>query len=372
RSMPAALRGRPFHLAGFHPQAEGALLAGVDRADPDDLAVDLPAAPIADRQHHRVLAGALGGRRDGALDLQRRKRRRLGHFRVEAQVPAALRTHAGALEDGGLAVRAGARRARGPGARGAHASLSEAALSDLPLPPLPLEPPVALSPQPKSTWPRIRAPVATVSAPALTSPVRAPDSSSSTFCADSMLPSSSPATMTLWARTPPDSRAPGSMVRLPCTLTSPLNLPAMRTWPVPSILPSMVSSAAISDSFNGASLRAGLAAGVAGAGAGEVMSRIGVGSKLAAFGLSAGAAGVGAGFLAGVESFQMAIGRFRAWWAGPPNLAPASRRHHVTLHVTRHAFRKRSGIPRSSVRTVTSAATTCGTRQSGSGPRWAR
>ena len=88
--------------------------------------------------------------------------------------------------------------------------------------------------------------------------------------------------------------------------------------------------------------------------------------------VGAGAAGVGAGFLAGVESFQMAIGRVRAWWAGPPNLAPASRRHHVTLHVTRHAFRKRSGIPRSSVRTVTSAATTCGTRQSGSGPRWAR
>src|SRR5438477_12908549 len=41
------------------------------------------------------------------------------------------------------------------------------------------------------------------------------------------------------------------MVRSPWTLTSPLNLPAMRTLPPPSILPSMVMSAAISDSWCG-------------------------------------------------------------------------------------------------------------------------
>src|SRR3546814_14904276 len=88
------------------------------------------------------------------------------------------------------------------------------------------------------------------------SPLSAPDSSSSTREADSTLPSSSPATITFLALTPPLSLAPFSMVRSPCTLTSPLNLPAMRTWPAPSILPSMVRLAAIRDSLAGASAQA--------------------------------------------------------------------------------------------------------------------
>src|SRR3546814_5919471 len=108
---------------------------------------------------------------------------------------------------------------------------------------LPLDFGASLSPQPHSTWPRIREPAATVSVSALMSPLSAPDSSSSTREADSTLPSSSPATITFLALTPPLSLAPFSMVRSPCTLTSPLNLPAMRTWPAPSILPSMVRSA---------------------------------------------------------------------------------------------------------------------------------
>ena len=48
--------------------------------------------------------------------------------------------------------------------------------------------------------------------------------------------------ITRLARTPPVSLAPASIVRSPWTLTSPLKWPAMRTWPVPSILPSMVRS----------------------------------------------------------------------------------------------------------------------------------
>ena len=93
----------------------------------------------------------------------------------------------------------------------------------------------------------MRAPAATVSEPAFRSPITAPVCSNSTREASSTLPSSSPAIVTLSARTPPVSLAPASMVRSPWTLTSPLNLPAMRTLPPPSILPSMVMSAAISD-----------------------------------------------------------------------------------------------------------------------------
>src|SRR5437867_8175794 len=55
------------------------------------------------------------------------------------------------------------------------------------------------------------------------------------------------------------------MVRSPWTFTSPLNLPAMRTLPPPWILPSMVMSAAISDSLRGRAVSAratGAAVGV--------------------------------------------------------------------------------------------------------------
>src|SRR3982751_2552753 len=51
--------------------------------------------------------------------------------------------------------------------------------------------------------------------------------------------------LTAYARTLPVSLAPASIVKSPCTLTSPLNLPAMRTLPPPSILPSIVISDAI-------------------------------------------------------------------------------------------------------------------------------
>src|ERR1700722_11103380 len=49
------------------------------------------------------------------------------------------------------------------------------------------------------------------------------------------------------------------MVRLPWTWTSPLKEPAMRTWPAPSIFPSIVRSEAISDSL--ASARSGMRRG---------------------------------------------------------------------------------------------------------------
>ena len=55
--------------------------------------------------------------------------------------------------------------------------------------------------------------------------------------------------MTVFAWTWPVTWAPCSIVTLPSTLTSPLKRPAIRTWPAPSILPSIVTSAAISDSL---------------------------------------------------------------------------------------------------------------------------
>src|ERR1700682_1729896 len=97
----------------------------------------------------------------------------------------------------------------------------------------------------------MRAPAVTVSEPAFRSPIITPVCSKSTREASVTFPPSSPAIVTLSARTPPVSLAPASMVRSPWTLTSPLNLPAMRTLPPPSILPSMVMSAAISDSWRG-------------------------------------------------------------------------------------------------------------------------
>ena len=108
----------------------------------------------------------------------------------------------------------------------------------------------ALSSQPNSTWPRMREPAATVSVPALRSPMSTPPSSSSTRCADSMLPSSSPAIIDLaGTHAAVDLGAVLRWSGRPATLTSPLNWPAMRTWPAPSILPSMVRSAAMRDSL---------------------------------------------------------------------------------------------------------------------------
>src|SRR4249919_632148 len=134
---------------------------------------------------------------------------------IETQVVPARRADTGAFQDRGFAVRASAGRPGHARARRTHAS----GLAEL------------LSLLPNSTWPFMREPAATVTVSALMSPTITPLASSSTRCADSMLPSSSPAIVTLRAR------------------TSPLKRPAMRMWPAPSILPSMVRSEAISDSL---------------------------------------------------------------------------------------------------------------------------
>src|SRR6185437_6458188 len=163
---------------------------------------------------------------------------------AEAQVMTATRTDRRALEHRGLAVRAQARRAGLSSARGAHTARgvpfdsSKAAGRSA----------ACLSSQPNSTCPRMREPAATVIEAALTSPTMMPVDSTSTCLAASILPCSSPPTTTTLARTWPSRRAPASMRKLPSTCTSPLNRPAMRTSPAPEILPSMVSSAAISDS----------------------------------------------------------------------------------------------------------------------------
>src|SRR5688572_13247734 len=209
-----ARRANTLDLHRLHGKREGASVAGVERADADDLPLYFAAIAIDDGQHHRVLQrGVAVGRSDRALHTQRHAalpRCRLGS-RIEAQVMLAGRTDAGAFENGRLAVRAGTRGAGRAGTRRAHAAASASALCSA----LPLR--ADLSSKPKSTWPRMRAPAATVIVPALTSPTIWPPCSSSTRCADSMLPSSSPATTTLRARTPPWTLAPTSTVRSPST-----------------------------------------------------------------------------------------------------------------------------------------------------------
>src|SRR5690606_21418419 len=250
---PAAVIGR----RDFHAQAEAALVAREHGAHADHLAVDLLAVLVAHHHHHGVLPGAALGRvPDGALHLEgvgglgRGFRRGFGRS-VEAQVVTARRAARGALQDRGLAVRTGARGTRRARPAAAHEAVAVSALASAFASCLPPLAGARSSPssQPHSMWPRMREPAATVRVPALRSPLSTALSSSSTRSADSMLPSRSPATVTFSARTPPLSLAPRSMVRSPLTLTSPLNWPAMRTCPVPSILPSMVRLAAISDSL---------------------------------------------------------------------------------------------------------------------------
>src|SRR5690606_10303089 len=225
----------------------------MDGADADHLVRDLAAVVVADGEHHRVFPGtALGRVADLALHLQRTRGLDGRRGVVEAQVVPARRAARRTLEDHGLAVRAGAGGACRSGAC-AHWTTSRPALSLLSLfarssLPLAGAAAAAASSQPHSTWPRMREPAATVSVPALTSPTSTADGCSSTRSADSMLPSSSPARVTRLARTPPLRRAPPSMARSPSTLTSPLKRPAMRTLPLPEILPSMVRSEAITDS----------------------------------------------------------------------------------------------------------------------------
>src|SRR4249919_2524840 len=211
-------------LGHFHLQGEGAQFVGIQRADADHLAGGFLAAFVTDRQHHRILERGVAGRgRQRPFDRQRRDARLLPLQcgLVVAQVAPAGGAHAGAFEDGRLAVRADAGRARGARARVVH----DAACASMPLTEvLVVEAPCAgfFSSQPKSAWPRMREPAATVSDPALTSPISTPPASSSTCAAPSMLPSSSPAMITRLARTPPASLAPASIVRSPWTLTSPL------------------------------------------------------------------------------------------------------------------------------------------------------
>src|SRR5690606_20909961 len=215
---------------------------GLKGAHADDLARVFLAAIVANRNDDGVFPWGIGFRvPEVALDSQCGECRLCASFgdrlRVEAQVVLALRAHARAFENRRLAVRARACPAdRTP--TGAHES-------DL----------APFSSQPNSARPRMREPAATVSEPALRSPLSTPVCSSSTRAAASMLPSSSPPTMTVFARTPPVTLAPASIVKLPCTWTSPLKLPAMRTCPDPSILPSIVSPAARRVAFAFASAR---------------------------------------------------------------------------------------------------------------------
>src|SRR6266542_5034332 len=131
---------------------------------------------------------------------------------VDPQMVPANRADVGALEYRRPAVRTTARRARRADTRCAHAAEPLSILiSDLD----------GLLSQPNSAWPRMRDPAATVSEPALRFPFNTPLWRSSTLDAASMLPSSSPPMITVAARTPPVSLAPGSMVRLPFTWTSP-------------------------------------------------------------------------------------------------------------------------------------------------------
>src|SRR5215470_3850013 len=265
--MPRRGLAWAFRLRGrcFDQQREGALLVRIQRAHADESMPDFLAAIVANRHCDRIFARfGVGGVPDAALDAQQRLRRHrglIGGAGFVAQVVPTGRTNDRTLEDGLPAVRARARRPRGARADAAH---EPAPLPvPWPLPGLPAFQPL-LSSQPNSAWPRIRAPAATVTDRVLMSPINTAVCSKSTREASSMLPSSSPAIVTLSARTPPVSLAPTSMARSPWTLTSPLNLPAMRTLPPPSILPSMVMSEAISDSFRGkaVSIGAGATAGV--------------------------------------------------------------------------------------------------------------
>src|SRR5690348_14779046 len=265
--MPRALAAGRVHLDAHR---ERALFTGLHRADADQAPRDFLAAFVADRQHHRIFPRAGVGRiPEAAFDAQRRQRggrRQITGRAAVTQLVVARRTNLRAFQDCLAAVRAGARGACRTRLRRGH----------LPLPlvwPLVLgasdEPP--LSSQPNSAWPRMREPLATLKVVDFTSPVRAPVCSSSTCAAVSMLPVSSPAIVTRSARTLPLTLAPCSMVRSPRTLMSPLKRPAMRTWPAPSILPSITRSGAICDSdpdFAGVAAGSGLKVAAFAAGAG--------------------------------------------------------------------------------------------------------
>src|SRR6185437_11450776 len=212
----------------------------------DESPRDFVAAFVADHQHHRIFPRATVSRiAEAAFHLQRRQcggRREITGRPAVAQLVVAGGAYRSAFQDGLAAMRARARRAGRARTEGGHLAR-----------PLPLflwmsVTPALSSSQPNSALPRMRDPLATLKVFDFTSPVSAPVCSSSTCCAFSMLPVSSPATVTRSARTLPLTLAPFSMVRSPRTLMSPLKRPAMRTCPAPSILPSMTRSGEMSDS----------------------------------------------------------------------------------------------------------------------------
>src|SRR5690606_28099064 len=154
------------------------------------VAGDFGALVVAHAQHHRIFPGpALGGVPDHALDLQCRRARGgragPGARGIEAQVVLARGTDARAFEDRGLAVRAGARGTCHTRLRGGHgaqvASSRVSAFSPLALSLRGADDAESVLSQPHSTWPRILEPAATVSEPALMSPVSTAESSSSTL-----------------------------------------------------------------------------------------------------------------------------------------------------------------------------------------------
>src|SRR5688572_28772342 len=61
-SVPRPALAAGLGLGRFHRQGEAAFLAALHRADPDQLALDLLAAAVADRHHHGVLPCAAVGR----------------------------------------------------------------------------------------------------------------------------------------------------------------------------------------------------------------------------------------------------------------------------------------------------------------------
>src|SRR5580698_9464499 len=93
------------------------------------------------------------------------------------------------------------------------------------------------------------------------------------------------------------------MVRLPCTFTSPLKEPAMRTCPEPSILPSMVKSEASMDSLRSALALWGRRSASALVG---WVADIGVSRDV---GVPDGAGGGGVELVGALGSFQSAMGQ---------------------------------------------------------------
>src|SRR5665213_2054486 len=154
-------------------QAERAHVGGSERPHTDHLPGDFLAALIANREDDRVFPGStIRGMADGAFHPQRRRRGQHALRRgIEPQVMQAARTHGRTFKDGGLAVRTAARLARvhlNGGSWNQETAASTFAVASVLTVELPF------SPQPNSTWPRMREPAATVREPAFTSPTTMP------------------------------------------------------------------------------------------------------------------------------------------------------------------------------------------------------